>query len=499
MANSGGVDQRVGLDARLLIGGELVPAEGNATFDNVDPYSEKVLGGAPDASTADAEHAVAAARAAFDDGAWAADPAFRARCLRQLQQAARKAVERFRAVLVAEVGCPIVMTRDLQLETTTEEIEYWAGLAEGYPYRTWLDPVTTAAGVSDRLVIRDPVGVVTAITPYNYPYQQIMLKLGPALAAGNCVILKPSPLTPWTANLFAQLVAEETDIPAGVVNVLTGSSDELGRFLVADPRVDMVTFTGSTAVGRMIAASAGQTAKNVVMELGGKSANILLDDADIAAGVRANVLRMSRHAGQGCSNLTRLLLPRSRYEEGLEVAAEAAAAVPWGDPSDPTTHMGPLISDAQRDKVLGHIERGIADGARLVAGGRRPDAPHGYFVEATVLADVHPDSYVAQEEAFGPVLAVIPYSDDDEAVAIANNSRYGLAGAVSSASPQRAFEVAQRIRTAIVDTNGAKYYGVDTPRGGMRESGVGDEYGVGGFESFTEARVISAPAGAIRH
>jgi aldehyde dehydrogenase (NAD+) len=484
-------------DPRLLIDGKLVPAASGNAFDDINPYTEQVLGTAPDAGAADADAAIAAARRAADSGTWGTDPMLRARCLRQLQQACRENADRLRQVLVAEVGCPVVMTRDLQLDATIEEIEYWAHLAEIYPYETWLDPVVSATGSSDRLIIREPAGVVSAIVPYNYPFQQIMLKLGPALAAGNAVVLKPSPLTPWTANLFAELVSTFTDIPPGVINVLTSSGDEVGKVMVSDPRVDMVTFTGSTRVGRAIAAAAGQTTKNLVMELGGKSANIVLDDADLPAVVRANVMRVTRHAGQGCSNLTRLLLPRQRYEEGLEIAAAAAADVPWGDPADPRTHMGPLISAGQRASVLDHVARAVADGGRLVTGGRPPaGAEHGYFVAPTVIADVDPATFAAQEEAFGPVLAVIPFDGDEHAVEIANNSIYGLAGAVHSADPARAMRVARRIRTAIVDVNGAKYYAVDTPRGGLRQSGLGDEYGTGGFEEYTEARVISVPTGS---
>jgi aldehyde dehydrogenase (NAD+) len=487
-------------DPRLLIDGKLVPAASGSVFDNVNPYTEQVLGTAPDAGPDDADAAIAAARRAADDGTWASDPNLRARCLRQLRQACLDHSERMRSILVAEVGCPVVMTRDLQLDATIEEIEYWAHLAESYPYETWLSPVTSAAGSSDRLVVREAAGVVSAIVPYNYPFQQIMLKLGPALAAGNAVVLKPSPLTPWTANLFAELVSGHTDIPPGVVNVLTSASDDVGKIVVSDPRVDMVTFTGSTRVGRAIAAAAGQTTKNLVMELGGKSANIVLDDADLPAIVRANIMRVTRHSGQGCSNLTRLLLPRARYEEGLEIAAAAAAEVPWGDPADPGTHMGPLISAQQRASVLSYVARAVADGGRLVAGGQPPaGAVHGYFVAPTVIADVEPGSFAAQEEAFGPVLAVIPFDSDEHAVEIANNSVYGLAGAVHSAEAVRALRLARRIKSAIVDVNGAKYYAVDTPRGGLRQSGLGDEYGVGGFEEYTEARVFSVPAGTVPH
>ncbi|ONH28035.1 aldehyde dehydrogenase family protein [Pseudofrankia asymbiotica] len=480
------------VEPRLLVDGKLVPAATGRTYDNINPYTEAVLGSAPDAGPDDTDAALAAARRAFDATDWSRDHAFRAHCLRQLQTVFRANAERLREVLLDEVGCPVFMTRQLQLDATIDEIEYWAGLAENYPFETSMPPVTSPGGTNNRTVLREAVGVVAAIVAYNYPFQQIMLKLGPALAAGNTVVLKPSPLTPWTANLVAAL-ATETDLPPGVLNILTSAGDEVGRTITSDPRVDLVAFTGSTAVGRAIMAAAAPTVKNLVLELGGKSANVVLDDADIEATVRANVVRVSRHSGQGCSNLTRLLLPRSRYEEGLEIAAATALQIPWGDPRDERTHMGPLISAAQRASVLARVERGLAEGGRLVAGGHAI-GDHGYFVEPTVIADVDPDASLAQEEVFGPVLAVIPYDTDDEAVAIANNSVFGLAGAVASADQDRAVRIARRLRTALVDVNGATYYSVDTPRGGIRQSGVSDEYGVPGLEAYLETRIISTPA-----
>jgi aldehyde dehydrogenase (NAD+) len=479
---------------KLLIDGKLVPASDGALFDDVNPYTEQVLGQAADASLADLDIALTAARRAFDTTQWRREGAFRAHCLRQLKSACERSVERLRDILVAEAGCPVKMTSELQLEATTRELDYWAGLAESFPFRGTLPAVVGPAGTSNRTLLKEGVGVLAAITPYNYPFQQLMLKVAPMLAAGNAVVLKPSPLTPLTAAFVGELIAEETDLPPGVLNILTAEGDDVARAMVADSRVDLVGFTGSTAVGRAIIAATAPTVKNLVLELGGKSAHVVLDDADIERAVRSNVVRVARHAGQGCSNLTRLLLPRSRYEEGLEVAAAAAAEIPWGDPMDPRTHMGPVIGGGQRASILERIERGLAEGGRLVCGGGTPDVPHGFFVDVTVVADVDPDGSLAQEEVFGPVLAVIPYDTDEQAISIANNSIFGLAAAVTSADVTRAQQVAEQIRTAIVDINDAKYYGVDTPRGGMGQSGINDEYGVPGLEAYLETRVISIPS-----
>lgn len=479
----------------LLIDGKLVQARSGRSFANVDPYREEEIGPTPDADFEDMDAAVDAAHRAFVQTAWSADHAFRARCLGQLREAMRRHVEELREILVAEAGCPIFMTKAVQLEAPIDELSEWMELAARYQFERNLPPHPSMAAPNERVVIREPWGVVALIVPYNYPVQQLCVKAGPALAAGNCVVLKPSPLTPWTASFVASLVAEETDIPPGVFNVITSSDPEVSEGLVAHPGVDMIHFTGSTEVGRRIMATAAQRIKKVALELGGKSAAIALDDADVEAVVRFNVPRTARHSGQGCTNLTRLLLPRAKYEFGLEVAAEIGPQIIWGDPRNPLTHMGPQISRAHQQRVLQYIEKARDEGGRVVTGGGVPDgAETGFFVEPTVIGDVHPDATIAQEEIFGPVLAVIPYDSEDEAVAIANNSIYGLSGAVFSESDERALAVAKRVRTGTMDVNGASWFAFDSPFGGMKQSGLGREWGVTGFEEYLDTRVIGYPA-----
>ena len=478
----------------LLIDGRLVAARSGKTYDNVDPYRETVIGATPDAGFDDMEAAVAAAARAFATTPWSKDHAFRARCIEQLRAAMQRHVEEIREILVAEVGCPIFMTKAVQLEMPVDELVDWAEFARTYSFERNMPPHPTMSPPSERLLIREPWGVVALITPYNYPIQQLCNKVGPALAAGNTAVLKPSPLTPWTSNFVGKLVAEETDIPPGVLNVITSSDPAVSEALIAHPAVEMIHFTGSTPVGKRIMASAAARLKKVALELGGKSASIALEDADVEAVVRFNVPRTARHSGQGCTNLTRLLLPRAKYEMGLEVAAEVGPQIVWGDPRNPSTHMGPQISEVNQQRVLQFIEKAQGEGGRLVTGGGVPEgAATGYFVEATVIADVHPDATIAQEEIFGPVLAVIPYDTEEEAVAIANNSQFGLSGAVWSASDERALTVAKQIRTGTMDINGATWFARDTPFGGMKQSGIGREWGQMGFEEFLDVRVIGYP------
>jgi aldehyde dehydrogenase (NAD+) len=347
--------------------------------------------------------------------------------------------------------------------------------------------------VSRRVIRREAAGVVGAITPWNFPLYLNLCKLGPALAAGCTLVLKPPPDTPWSATTLGRLIAEHTDIPAGVVNVVASTDHLLGEMLATDPRVDLVTFTGSTATGRRVMASAAGTVKKVFLELGGKSATIMLDDVDMASAL-AQIGGVCAHAGQGCAITTRLLLPRSRYAEGVEIATQAFKHFQYGDPMNPAHLMGPLISERQRERVLGYIAKAKQEGAKLAAGGGIPKhLPKGYFVEPTLFVDVDPKSTLAQEEVFGPVLAVIPFEDDDDAVRIANDSIYGLSGAVTSASEERALAVARRIRTGTLGINGAMWFAVDTPFGGYRQSGVGRENGIAGFEEYLETKVIGLP------
>jgi aldehyde dehydrogenase (NAD+) len=478
-------------EAKLLVDGRLVDAGDGRTFPNIDPYFERELGVTPDANVADAEAAVLAARRAFDETSWADDHAFRARCLRQLHTAVRKRHEDIRQILVSEVGCPVSMTRLLMLDGPTEDLALYADQAESYRYETAL-PQGSSGAPGERLVLRRPFGVVVAISPYNYPLHSLVIKTAPALAAGNTVVTKPSPLTPWTAALIGRLIAEETDIPPGVFNVISSSSVEVAETLVRHPAVDMVTFTGSTAIGREILRSTASTVKKSIMELGGKSPHLILEDADITAAVRWGLLALFRHAGQGCTKLTRVLLPRSRYEEGLAAAEATAAAVAWGNPRDERTIMGPLVSSAQRDRVMSYIARAHHEGAKLLTGGTAPER-HGFFVEPTAFYDVAPDATIAQEEIFGPVAAIIPYDDLEEGILIANGTEFGLSAAVWGASPQRAIQVARRIRAGTITINGTYWHGSDTPFGGMKQSGLGREQGIVGFEEFLDYQVMGHP------
>jgi aldehyde dehydrogenase (NAD+) len=348
---------------------------------------------------------------------------------------------------------------------------------------------------SARRVVREPIGVVGAVTPWNFPFMLNLSKIVPALAAGNAVVLKPAPDTPWSATFLGRLAAEQTDLPPGVLNVVPSADPAaVGELLSSDPRVDMVSFTGSTATGRRIMARGAETLKKVFLELGGKSANVVLDDADLASVVPSGSM-ICMHGGQGCAITTRMLLPRSHYDEAVAMLVTAFENVPYGDPTDAGNIMGPLVNARQRDRVLGYIEKGKAEGATLAVGGGRPaHLERGYFVEPTLFVDVDPDSTIAQEEIFGPVLAVIRYEDDDDAVRIANNSTYGLSGAVTSKSLDRAMGVARRIRTGTVSVNGGLWFGPDSPFGGYKQSGSGREHGVAGFEEYLETKTLGLPA-----
>lgn len=480
---------------RLLIDGELVPASGNATFDNINPATEEVIGQAADASSEDIDRAIGAARRAFDETSWSTDVKFRVACLRQLREALLRHADDFIAMTVAEVGLPIMLARTIGLHAPVEGIGWVADLLEGYDF-VEDHGVTCAMGQwSHRWAEREAVGVVGAITPWNQPTQINLAKSAPALAAGNTVVLKAAPATPWCAAVLGRIVAEETDIPAGVFNVITSSANNRGHELVVDPRVDLISFTGSTPVGRMIMRDGAETVKKVFLELGGKSPHIVLDDADMGTAVRPSCFQVATHGGQGCSTLSRLLLPRSRYEEGIEAAAAVLRAMPYGDPTDPRNSTGPLIHGAHRDRVEGMVARALEDGARLVMGGRRP--PHlerGYYYEPTLLADVAPDDYIAQNEVFGPVLVAIPYEDEEDAIRIANNTIFGLSGGVASADHERAQRVARRIRAGTMIVNGGLYYGPDVPFGGYKQSGIGREMGRLGFEEYLEVKLLAEPA-----
>ena len=476
----------------LLIDGRLAPASDGGWFQNVNPATEEVIGVTADATGADMDRAIGAARRAFDETGWAADPAFRVRCLRQLQEALLRHADELRAVVVAEGGSPVALTYGPQFDAPVQGLGWVADLAERYAWETDLGVAEPMGIRSHRFQRREAAGVVGAIIPWNFPVQIMLAKVGPALAAGCTVVLKPAPDTPWSATMLGRIATEETDLPAGVLNVVTGSRHELGHQLAADPRVDMVSFTGSTATGRSVMRAGAENIKKVFLELGGKSALLALDDADLKTVTGNAAFQITSHAGQGCAILSRLVLPRERYEEGIELLAETLRSWPYGDPADPNVLMGPLISERQRQRVLGYIATGIAEGATVALGGGVPEhLPRGYYVEPTILTDVAPDATVAQEEIFGPVLVVLAHDGDDHAVHIANDSAYGLSGMVVSASAERARRVAKRVRTGTISVNGGLYYGADAPFGGYRQSGIGRESGLACFEEYLEIKTIA--------
>ncbi len=481
-------------ESRMLIDGSLTPASSGRLYDNINPATEEVLGQTADATDDDMDRAIAAARRAFDESSWATDRELRKRCLSQLQQALEDEKEALRAELVAEVGSPVSITYIAQLEwPLAEALKTPIAMMDTFEWERPL-PDTNFFAPSHRVVWREPVGVVAAIAPWNFPFEVTLNKLGPALAAGNTVVLKPAPDTPWNATRLGRLAVERTDMPPGVLNVVPTSDNAVAERLVTDSRVDMVSFTGSTRVGQRIARLATDTLKRTFLELGGKSALIVLDDADLDTVLQQAAFVGSVHAGQGCVINTRVLLPRSRYKEAVEILGAAVGQVPYGDPTDPQTVSGPLVNRRQLGIVLEYIEKGKAEGARVVTGGGRPEhLERGYYVAPTLLADVDNDMTVAREEIFGPVLCAIPYDDEDDAVRIANDSKYGLAGGVASASQERAMKVARRIRSGIMSVNGGMAYGADGPFGGCKMSGWGRQGGTDGFDEYLNIRTIGYP------
>ena len=479
----------------LLLDGKLVAASGGGTFETLNPATEEVLGSAADGTAADMDAAIGAARAAFDTTDWSRDHAFRARCLRQLRDALQAHGDELRELTIAEVGAPRFLTKGAQLDSPVADLGWVADLAESYAWKTDLGAARPMSVPSHRWALREPVGVVGAITPWNFPHQITLAKLGPALASGCTVVLKPPPDTPWCAAYVARVAAEETDLPPGVLNVVTSSDHQLGAILSTDARVDLVSFTGSTATGRQVMASAASTLKKVFLELGGKSAFIVLDDADLAAACGMAAFMACTHAGQGCAITTRLLVPRSKYDEAVEATAATMAMLGNGDPQDPGTVCGPVISARQRDRVEHYLRLAIDEGGAFATGGGRPaDRDKGFWIEPTVITGLDNTARVAREEIFGPVLVAIPFDEDADAVAIANDSPYGLSGAVYSADPDRAWAVAERVRTGTMSVNGGVWYGGDVPFGGYKQSGIGRESGVQGFEEYLETKTIATPA-----
>jgi len=489
---------KVRFEPKMMIDGKLVEGEAG-TFPNVNPATEETIGEVADASKADMHRAIDAARRAFDETDWSTNHKLRQRCLLQLHEAIDAEREELREELILEAGTPRAITYGPQLDAPLADgLRYPAKLIDDYPWETDLgDAVVSLTGtLTTRRVWREPVGVVGAIVPWNFPFEVTINKIGQALGTGNTVVLKPAPDTPFNATRLGRLIVEKTDIPSGVVNVVTASEHLIGEELTLSPKVDLISFTGSTAVGKRIMEKGAATIKRLFLELGGKSATIVLDDADFAMACAIGIAPCM-HAGQGCANPTRMLLPRSRYDEGVAILQNIYENVMPGDPQDPGTLCGPVISDKQRRRVLGYINKGVEEGATALVGG--PDAAtgfdKGFFVRPTLFVDVDNTMTIAQEEIFGPVLAVIPFDDEEDAIRIANDSPYGLAGNVMAGSLEHALAVARRLRAGFVGVNGGIPYGADTPFGGYKASGVGRQNGVAGFDQYTEIKSVGYPAG----
>ena len=484
-------------ETRMLIDGKLV--EGRAgTFTNINPATEEVLGEVSDASKDDMHQAIDAARRAFDETDWSTNHALRKRCLEQLQEALETEREELREELIGEVGCPRMVTHGPQLDAPMNgALTYPAKLIEEYPWETDMgDALVDLTGqVTSRRIWREPLGVVGAIVPWNFPFEVTANKLGQALATGNTVVLKPAPDTPYNATRLGRLIAEHTDFPPGVVNVVTASDHFVGEELTLSPKVDLISFTGSTTVGKRIMEKGAPTLKRLFLELGGKSATIVLEDADLSLSCMIGIAPCM-HAGQGCAMPTRMLLPRSRYDEGVEILKAMYEGVNAADPQLPDTLCGPVISAKQRDRIRGYIDKGVAEGAKLLVGGSEtPDGmDRGFFVKPTLFVDVDNSMTIAQEEIFGPVLVVIPCDDEDDAVRIANDSPYGLAGNVMSGSLERSLAVARRLRAGVIGVNGGAPYGPDVPFGGYKDSGVGRQNGYAGFDQYVQIKAVGWPA-----
>jgi aldehyde dehydrogenase (NAD+) len=465
---------------KIYIGGEWVQSAGGGVIEVINPTSEQVVGSVPDGTAEDVDKAVAAARGAFES--WSQTSVQeRADRMQGIADALRARSDEIAELIAQEVGMPLKLSSIIQA---------------GLPATTFgsmpqlLAELPAEEQVGNSLIVREPVGVVGAITPWNYPLHQIAAKVAPALAVGCTVVLKPSQVAPLNAALLADVI-DEVGLPAGVFNLVTGRGSVIGEALALHPGVDAISFTGSTAAGRRVSEAAAGTIKRVALELGGKSPNVLLEDADFERAIADGVSKCFLNSGQTCSALTRMLVPRSRLAEAEQLAAGAAEQFKPGDPFEPETTLGPLVSEDQRDQVREYIRKGTEEGAKLLTGGLEPpeSLEHGYFVAPTVFSEVTPQMTIAQEEIFGPVLALMPYEDEKEAVQIANDSIYGLAGGVWSGDPELAKRVARRIRTGQVEINGGVFNPL-APFGGYKQSGYGRELGHFGLEEFLQVKSL---------
>jgi aldehyde dehydrogenase (NAD+) len=464
----------------LFVGGSWVRPATAETIEVVNPTTEEVLAHVPAGTAADVDRAVVAARAAFP-GWSATPPAGRAGVLRRVSAGLAERKDELARLIATEMGTPLRLAGTVQAGLPVTVSASYAELLGSYPFDE---------RIGTSLVTREPIGVVGAITPWNYPLHQVVTKVAAALAAGCTVVLKPSEVAPLSAYVLAEILAA-AGLPAGAFNLVTGTGPVAGEALAGHPDVDMVSFTGSTRAGRRVSEVAAATVKRVALELGGKSANVLLPDADLATAVKVGLANCFINAGQTCTAWTRMLVPADRHDEVVSLAVAGAAGYTVGDPLAEGTRVGPLAFAGQRDRVRGYIARGVADGAVLACGGAEPPdgLSRGYFVRPTVFAGVRPDATIAQEEIFGPVLSIIPYGDVDEAVEIANGTPYGLAGAVWSADQDAALAVARRLRTGQVDVNGGRFNPL-APFGGYKQSGNGRELGRYGLEEFLEVKAI---------
>ena len=473
-------DQQPIVRDQLFIGGEWVAPGGEGAIEVIDSTTEQVMGQIPEGTPEDVDRAVAAARAGFE--VWSQTPlAERAAACAAIGQALAARSQEIAALVAREVGMPIELATMIQAGLPTMT---FSSMGQVIEETAWEEQV------GNSLIVREPVGVVGSITPWNYPLHQLCAKVAPALAAGCTVVAKPSEITPLTAFVLAEIV-EEVGLPAGCFNLVTGFGPVVGEAIAGHPDVDMVSFTGSTRAGRRVSELASQTVKRVALELGGKSPNVILDDADLQGAIADGVMKCYLNSGQTCSALTRMLVPRERLPEAEAIAAAVVEQVKMGDPLEAGNTLGPLVSDAQRERVRGYIRKGVEEGAKLVTGGEEPPEgrERGYFVRPTVFSEVKPGMTIAQEEIFGPVLAIMPYDTEDDAVRIANDSMYGLAGGVWSGDSERAKRVARRIRTGQVEVNGAAFNPL-APFGGYKQSGHGRELGRFGLEEFLETKAI---------
>jgi len=463
---------------KIYIDGAWVASDGKETIDVENPATEEVIGRIPSGTASDVDRAVKAARAAQD--AWAAtSPEERGKFLTRLQEAVTAKHGEIAKTITQEMGAPIKMAEMIQAGLPIADIATAAQLATAFQWERQIGNST---------VVMEPLGVVGCITPWNYPLHQITAKIGYALAAGCTVVLKPSEVAPLCAYLLFDAI-HEIGLPPGVVNLVPGYGPVVGEAIAAHPDVDMVSFTGSTRAGKRVAELGAQTVKKIALELGGKSANVILPDADLAKAVKVGVGNCYMNSGQTCTAWTRMLVHSSQYDEAVKIAAETAEGYSIGDPLSETTRLGPLVSKAQRDRVASYIEKGKSEGARIVAGGDAKPLDKGYFVSPTVFADVTTDMTIAQEEIFGPVLSILKYDDEDEALRIANDSIYGLAGGVWSGDAEKAKAFARKMKTGQVDINGGSF-NVAAPFGGYKQSGVGRELGAFGLEEFTQPKSL---------